>query len=222
MTTTKKLISLGLDTSILLLFVGLVAINWPSKIWYQLGITNYAMVEGLPFGELLPFLLICLLPLGCIAVMILRLILRRKLVPAWGSVVRCSIVLLMCAGIVWALGFRDPGGTDKFAQGFEEKMKHEANVKAIRAWANDLVVPAEEGSMPSVPENLWPKCVTVLSPRSVLYDADVMGVKLYWGGGFREAYGLVVGPENMETPSSTEMELIIPLEAGAYLFFYLG
>ncbi len=219
--TTKRLATIGLDASILLLFASLVSIVWRGQIWYWSGVTNRSIVEGLPFAELLPYALISLLLLACIAAMSVRLILRWKVVPVWGRVVRCGIMLLMCVGVIGAFGFR-VRGIDKFAQGFEQKMRREADVKAIRAWASGLVVPAEEGVVPSVPENLWSESVTALSPQEVYYAEDVMGVRLDWGGGFMGHYGLVVGPENMEIPNTTEMELIMPLEAGAYLFFPNG
>lgn len=212
MDVQRKPVRIGWDVSILLLSVGLVFIlGW---IEYHSGLTNYAS-KWLPLGGILEPLLLLFLLLACFAVVIARLIYQWKAIPAWGNWARCGIIVMMFVGGI-ALWCTQGPGINRFAQGFNERMKRDADVKAIRTWAGGLAVHSKPEL---VPENLWPKCVTSLSPRRVYYAEDVAGVRLDWGGGLVEQYGLVVGPVNMEVPPTTERELIMPLEAGAYLYF---
>ena len=98
-------------------------------------------------------------------------------------------------------------------------MRVVADVGAIRSWASGLAVPPASDTVPSVQDDRWPECVTALAPQQVYYLEDIKGVRLDWGGGFIGHYGLIVGPEEMVLPHTSVSDLIIPLEAGAYLYF---
>jgi len=213
-----KPVCIGWDVSIVLAFACLAVVVWWRGITYISGVTNRAIDKDLPFGPLLLYAIVGLLLLSCIAVMVMGLLHQWKIIPVWGNAVRCVIILLMCASFIAAFTY-GAAGVDRFAQGFEQRMRGMADVEAIRTWSSGLAVPPASDSVPSVPDNRWPECVTALAPQQVYYLTGIKGVKLDWGGGFIGHYGLVVGAEEMVLPHTTMSDLIIPLEAGAYLYF---
>ena len=207
--------SLILDISVLLLFAGFVIVEWRGDIDYRTGFTC-GTDEGLPLGSLVLRAVFGLFILSCSALLIGRIIYLWTTTPRWVSTIRLSIVVVIVSGYVLTYGLRVPGNV-RFAQGFENKMRHDADVKAIRVWASGLSI---YGPGNRIPASVWPKCITVLKPGDVYYLEDANGVKMAWGSGFLGNYGLVVGPTSMEVPPTTTAELIVPLEAGAYLFFW--
>jgi hypothetical protein len=150
--------------------------------------------------------------------MVVRLADQWKNTPKWGKAARSAVVVLMCATLVSVWAVREPG-INSFARGFEARIRATADVKAIRAWASTIAVPTAQGSVPEVDKSLWPDCVNALAPKDVYFLGGAKGVRLDWGGGFAGHYGLVVGEEDMVLPGTTEPDLIVPIQAGAYLFF---
>lgn len=207
--------SLILDISVLLLSAGPVVLELRGDIDYRTGFTC-GTDEGLPLGSLVLHGVLSLIVLSCIALLIGRIIYLWRTTPRWVSTIRMSIVVAIFSGCVLTTALGVPGNV-RFAQGFENKMRHDADVKAIRVWASGLSI---YGPGDRVPASVWPKCITVLKPGDVYYLEDANGVKMAWGSGFLGNYGLVVGPTSMEVPPTTKAELIVPLEAGAYLFFW--
>lgn len=139
------------------------------------------------------------------------------------------LLMLLLAGLLYLIiifYFSEPGyisDTNTFLQ----EMKDKADIPAIRAWLNSM--PAKDSSYYCFAEGTeWqdcvPECIKILSPIYVDIEAENMDskiVRITWGGGFGH-WGLVVGPEDMETPESDlkppHGEYRVPLEAGAYVF----
>lgn len=141
----------------------------------------------------------------------------------FGHMIVIGVLLLICLLLV--LGFilfsaSEPGYI-AFTNEFAQQMEENADIAAIRAWVNGL--PNRDDDVYFLDKSEWPECVKGLLPMHVgvsAYDNDGNMVRLTWGGGFGH-WGLVVGPEIMETPKSDVSqygEYRVPLEPGAYLF----
>lgn len=210
--------ALIVDILILLLSACLLVIEGRGDIEYRSGLTNCAMEKGLPMGTLFLHAILCLTVLSCIVILIGRLAYHWRTTPRLVRTIRVGILFIIYSGCVLAIGLQVPG-IERFAQGFEKKMRYDADVGAIRLWAAGLTI---YGDGDRVPATVWPKCITVLRPRDVYYVEDGNAVRVTWGGGFLGNYGLAVGPTSMNVPPTTTVERIVPFEAGAYLFFPRG
>ena len=211
----KREVRLGLDVFTLLFYGCVAAAVMMNAIDYLAGQTNYE-IEARLLGTRFAFgVVTSLLLVFCIVSLLVRLVFQWKYYPAWIRASRCIAIVLMCFGVPIAFSHPIPI-TSKLFQKFEEKMRTQADVKAIRAWGLGLDVPGTT-NLPDIEPELWPRCVNELSPQYVYYMRQAKRVRLVWGGGFLGHYSLVVGPKDLPTPETDRLDTIIPLEAGAYL-----
>jgi len=100
-------------------------------------------------------------------------------------------------------------------------MHKEANIAGIRKWMSELPETGEDTV--SVDQAIWPDAILKLSPkyaRIIRVEDHAQALRAEWGGVFGH-WGLVVGPEKMETPPSDKRpigEYRLKLTAGAYVF----
>ena len=112
-----------------------------------------------------------------------------------------------------------------FMCGLRDRVKSKLDVKATRDW---LGTSGEEyfriDHFTRIPSDEWSKSLRVLNPRRVIPSTDENGnrkVRLFWGGGLGR-WGVVMGMEDMTTPSSDFRhygEYRIPVEPGVYVWW---
>ena len=135
-----------------------------------------------------------------------------------GGIVLCLLLLLFLA-IETPFWGSEPGYIE-FTDEFLQMMKADADIKAIRLWLNE--VPRTYPGEVFLNQEQQPACIRNLEPshaKLTVYDS-YKTVRLVWGGGFGY-WGLVVGPETMETPESDlgdYGEYRVHMEPGAYVF----
>ena len=107
-------------------------------------------------------------------------------------------------------------GYKPFTRGFRERMKHEADIPAIRNWLGTLQDEDCAGETIDLfsdsdyltsqwPDSVqWPKSLRVFNPHYVMLDLDENGnpkVRLTWGAALGH-WGVEIGMEDMEIPAS--------------------
>lgn len=178
---------------------------------FQAGRTNDLAKFNLAMGYFLLKLLTLAGLLLLLSLMLVRVWVTRR--STLRMALRVGMLLLMAGLFVVPFLFSSPA-VEPHSRGFQQWAKENADVEAIRAWA---------GTLQSVERNtdikpsLWPPAVAKLTPGSVYYE-DTDTVKLFWGGGFIGAFGIVVGPATMANPETDRSQRILDLAPGAYVF----
>ncbi|MHC4715442.1 MAG: hypothetical protein ACYS5V_00585 [Planctomycetota bacterium] len=142
------------------------------------------------------------------------------------------IVLGALVGIVLAAGigtpvylvFSGPPGYVRKTKEFRAEMAQQANVAAIRTWAQSYTVsPLDTSYGPGsvdVGQARWPTCIGELDPQFVWYDPQDKVVVLVYGGGFGH-WGLTVGPRGAtpgQFPDIPLQDHVLPLADGAWVW----
>ena len=180
---------------------------------FQAGRTNDLEKFNLAMGYFLLKLLTLAGLLLLLSLMLVRIWMKRRAKVLMA--LRVGMLLLMAGLFVVPFLFSSPGG-EPLSRGFQQWAKENADVEDIRAWTGTLQgVERDTNIKPS----LWPPAVAKLKPGSVYYE-DTDTVKLFWGGGFIGAFGIVVGPATTANPETDRSQCILDLAPGAYVFFY--
>ena len=200
----------GWDVAIAALAIGVTGFLASGYLSYWAGTRGHATWIGTFYGELYLLTLV----MAAVCGLIVRLFIY------WGPV-RPSIRALrtaLAAVLFVGLGARfyySPPGDVSFTKGFREKMRSQGDLRAIRAWyatveGVDLVLDDPED---------WPPSIRELSPARVFIREDGSNtVRLDWAGGFLNPNGLVVGPETMPIPKSSEEQYVLEVAPGAYVY----
>ena len=127
-------------------------------------------------------------------------------------------------------------GYKPFTYGFRERIRSKADIEEIQNWLETLkdedctgetidLLRNSDSFNSQWPDSIeWPESLKVFNPRFVSLDLDENKnpkVILEWCGIF-EDWGVVIGMENMEIPTSDfsrwEAEYRLPLGSGAYVW----
>lgn len=153
-----------------------------------------------------------------LAGMAMRILVRRTRNQLIGTSIRYAVVAFGGAGLlVLIIGMGTPGYIRATAR-FQRQMQKEADVPAIRAWAQNYEPTSQdqtvfEGESVFVRRDRLPDCIVKLKPGMVQFSLKTKTVHLIFGGGFGH-WGLTVGPKG--TPPHGDY--CLPLEDGAWVW----
>jgi hypothetical protein len=188
--------------------------------------TNYSMIYGFEFFIML-LLIMAPIAVGASIVAMISLVLRHRNV---GEVLlRFALIplgpFIVCCAFLYASPL-----SAVFLEGFEQWVRQEVDIDSIQTWlVNEGAKHAGQHYVAEAgfPEDL-PKCLIELSPvviSFVNYDSqNGPNVEISWFL-FKENYGLIIGPPEMETseeeriePYTGGSEFRRPIKPGAYVF----
>jgi hypothetical protein len=100
--------------------------------------------------------------------------------------VRCGLYAILCAGALAVLALSCGSTRARMLAGVVPRIRKDADITAIRAWTESYrksIDPAAEtqekgSSHMSIDQDKLPKCISVLHPRWVTYDADTKCLSL--------------------------------------------
>lgn len=113
-----------------------------------------------------------------------------------------------------------------FMYGFRERIRHNADLDAIRGWLGSLSTEdyLVDEYYNRISREKWPGPVKILKPEKVFLSADENShpkVRLDWGGGVIGHWGAEIGMPDMKTPASDFSnygEYRLPLKPGIYVW----
>jgi hypothetical protein len=158
-------------------------------------------------------------PVGAIIWIVAMVAKRKEKRPIWRAF-RYGVIAFGGMGlIVMALGMSTPGYVRKTKQ-FQRQMQREADVPAIRAWAETTLFSSDEvPASPTICRSMIydgpkPACMDSITGHfRIHYDPVDRIVELVFGGGFGH-WGLCVAPLG----TAPQGNHTLPLEDGAWIW----
>jgi hypothetical protein len=182
--------------------------------WYLAGRTNDLSHLDPVMGGMFLAAITAAVMLLLIVIMIARAAVKHRRSSRRMKLARLGMIVLM-AGLlvsVVAMFFVSPG-VEGLSNGFQEWVRENADIAAIRSWAGGL----SKVKSGEIAASDWPPAVAKLTPRAVFKQEDD-SVRLFWGGGFIGAYGIIAGPSTMPIPKTDRHDRIFELAPGAYIY----
>lgn len=204
-----------LDLLVFLTCVCLIASVRVNGVLFLSGLSNFA-IDKIPFGSLLLSAVVATIIIGCIFLLVARFNNRLGGTRLPQRIGWFFLIALLPMSLMAALLTRPPG-VEGAARGLETRIRFEADIPAVRAWAASLP-PASSNQ--EISESAWPDCVKKLSPNQVYPSVEGQGVRLCYGGGFLGHYELLVGSYQMPRPESSGSRAVDTLEPGVYFIFF--
>lgn len=155
-----------------------------------------------------------LIPPVCLFVLGIRLaVAKSNKIPARTKTV-CFSSVLVCGLLVWL--FFVPLYRWS-ARGFRDRVIHEVDIVKLREWHMKENGKGKHSDhieeIPAFLKTMKPSYIVIID-----IDGEINAINIVCGGG-HEHFGIMVGPETMDTPESSKNNYVYELSPGIYVYY---